>query len=319
MKIFKILCCLISAVALLVTGCSAGQDKASSSNENIEIGIVTFSAADVAISKLVAGAQEEAKNRGFGITLIDANGTPDQANSGIQNLVQKKVDAIIVTVFAATALQSGIDAASAAGIPVLMEGGGKAPGVAYNLDDSLGTPLTEEMVGQLPEDSTVFMLNYRGGRPCQLREEGFDKVVQTRPDLNIQKQEVPVPGQTEAARSATLAWLASTEVKPGATAIWTCFDDIGLGAISALKEQNVKDVMVFSANGIADALQAVEDGWLHTTMWINLEQGGRDMVNKVPEILKAGESWEYEEVPAKYEMVNSKNVKEFWAEHPEIK
>lgn len=314
------------AIGLSLSACSsggqtspAGQDSATATSSapassGGEIGVVQAFASDVAVSAMVSGIKAEAEKLGYSVSLVDANGSVDAANSAIQNLVAKNVKAIIVTVFSSEALSTGLAAAKEAGVPVLIQGGGLADGVAYEINDVLATPLSEELVKQLPQDAHVLALNYRGGRPCQLREEGFDQMSATRTDLVIDKQETPVPGQTEAARAATLAWLTANEVEPGGkSAIWVCFDDQALGAVSALKEQglNPGDVWVYSTNGTGDALQAVKDGWITVDMWIDFTAAGTKLAQAIPEILAGGDSWQQISEPAPYVLVDKSNVDQY--------
>ncbi|MDR1430550.1 MAG: substrate-binding domain-containing protein, partial [Propionibacteriaceae bacterium] len=193
-------------LALLISACGAGEQNAgggtSESGSPLQIGIVTFSATDVAVSDMVKGAQDESTSLGYQTTLVDANGSVDAANSAIQNLVQKQSDAILVTIFPATALATGLSAAAEAKIPVVLLGGGEGPGVSYESDDVLSTQLSEKMLQDVPDGANVLALNYRGGRPCQLREAGFDQVTAGVSNLAIEKQETPVPGQMEASRAA---------------------------------------------------------------------------------------------------------------------
>ena len=72
----------------------------------------------------------EAKSNGWTVDNLNANGDPSQAIAQIKQLVTKKADAIIVTVFDSTGLAAGLQAAADAKIPVLSAGGGMAPGIA---------------------------------------------------------------------------------------------------------------------------------------------------------------------------------------------
>jgi len=60
--------------------------------------------------------------------VIDAQGAPDKAIAAIQNLVQKKVNVIVTTVFPANSLAAGGLAAKAAGIPIASVGSGTGDG-----------------------------------------------------------------------------------------------------------------------------------------------------------------------------------------------
>src|ERR1700691_6320317 len=97
--------------------------------DNLSIGIVTFSTSDIHTNQMVDTMAAEAKSKGWTVESLNANGDPSQAIAQIKQLVTKKADAIIVTVFDSTGLAAGLQAAADAKIPVLTAGGGMAPGI----------------------------------------------------------------------------------------------------------------------------------------------------------------------------------------------
>ncbi|MCP6756612.1 hypothetical protein NL533_33810, partial [Klebsiella pneumoniae] len=54
---------------------------------------------------------KEAESKGWTVSTLGAHGDPSQAMADIKQLVTKKVDAIIVTVFDSTGLAAGLVAA----------------------------------------------------------------------------------------------------------------------------------------------------------------------------------------------------------------
>jgi ribose transport system substrate-binding protein len=319
MEIKKTLAVLATA-ALVVGACSSTASTAapsgSAAGTKLSIGIVTFSATDVATNRVVTGAQAEAAAKGWDSNVVDAQGSVDTANSAIQNLVQKKVDAIIVTVFPSNSLKAGLDAAQAANIPVMTHGGGIAPGVDVGIDVSLGAVLADRVVADLGGKGDTLALTYRGGLPCREREASWQTVLGANPDIKNTTQQITVPGQVESATAATNAWLAAHPVG-GNQAIWTCFDDPAMGAVAALKQNNRQDVKVYGVNGNPDALQSVKDGWLTATLWTDLPAAGKYLVDQVPAVKAAGSSWHPVVAPADNVMVDKTNIDQFLKAHPE--
>ena len=72
--------------------------------DNLNIGIVTFSTSDLHTNQMVDTMSAEAKSKGWTVDNLNANGDPSQAIAQIKQLVTKKADAIIVTVFDSTGL-----------------------------------------------------------------------------------------------------------------------------------------------------------------------------------------------------------------------
>jgi ribose transport system substrate-binding protein len=298
---------------------SANQSgSASQSAKKYSIGIVTFSATDEGTNTVVNAAKAEAEAKGWDVTYNDANGSVDQANADMQNMVTKKVDAILVTIFPTDELGTGLAAARAAGIPVLSEGGGLNPGVAVDFDIALGQPVFDDMIKNVGDAGVVLNLTYHGGRPCFLRATTFSDSAKNYPGMKVTTQEFPVPGYAEASSAAVNAWVAANPVDSSKKyAIFSCFDGSALAAISTLKQNSRTGVFVYSFNGTGPALAAVADGSMTATMWFDWAGLGKHMTDLVPQILTAGSSWQAQTLPADHVLVDKANYQQFIAAHPD--
>ena len=63
-----------------------------------------------------------------------------------------------------------------------------------------------------------------------------------------------------------------------------------MGAIAALKQNGRTDVQVYSFNATAPAVQAVKDGTMTATLGVDLTSAGKELVDQIPNIVKAGDS-----------------------------
>ena len=134
----------IAAVTLIALSAHSASAK-----DSLNIGIVTFSTSDIHTNQMVDTMTAEAKSKGWTVENLNANGDPSQAIAEIKQLVTKKVDAIIVTVFDSTGLAAGLQAAADAKIPVLTAGGGMAPGIALAASTGAAQPLVDLMLKNL--------------------------------------------------------------------------------------------------------------------------------------------------------------------------
>src|SRR3954466_3644730 len=88
------------------------------------VGIVSISATEANNARYISGAEAAAKELGWQISVVDAAGSADQANAGIQNFAQRGATAIVDMVFPFSSIGAGLDAAKSANIPVVSWGGG---------------------------------------------------------------------------------------------------------------------------------------------------------------------------------------------------
>ncbi len=316
----------VAVACTALAACTSAQDAqkqnagpAASNSGSKTLGLITFSGTDPSANIVVSSAKKKAQEAGYQVVVVDAQGQVDQANTAMQNLVQRKVSGIAITVFPVSSLAAGLASTKAAGIPVVTSGGGTGDGIAVNVDDSQGETVTQALIDNAKGVGDALTLTYLGGRPCQLRLASFNDTVKSKaPELKVTRQAITVPGQVESATSATLAWLAAHPVGSAPSlSIYACFDDPALGAVAALKQTNRTDVKVYSFNGIAPALAAVKDGTMTATLWFDQSAVGSTLVDVLDRSIKAGAATTSQQVPAPSVLVTKENYVSFVADHPD--
>lgn len=283
------------------------------------LAIVSISPAEANNARFIDGAKKAGGDRGWEIQVIDAHGSADEANAAITNMVTRGANAIVDMVFPTTSLGGGLKAAQDANIPVGTWGGGM--GTAVVVTNGSGgphaIPIVNQMIENMKGEGEVLALTYHTGQVCREREENMDTLLKAYPKIKVTKNEVRIPGYLQDGADYTSAWLASHAKGSGNLAIWGCWDDPALGAISTLKQQDRKDVLVYGENGNADAIKAIRDGWMTATAWQNSYQEGIVMVETFEKAIAAGKSWTpiAAEVPAV--VIDKTTVEQFIKDHPE--
>lgn len=291
-------------------------------NDTFLLGIVSISPAEANNARFIRGATEQAEEYGWRVQVIDAQGAADQANSAIQNLVTRRAGAIIDMVFPTTSLGAGLAAAERASIPVGTWGGGfgRAVVAVNGSGGPMAIPIVEQMVDDMNGEGSLLALTYHTGQVCREREEEMDAILANYPGIDVTKNEVRIPGYLQDGAQYAAAWLASHPAGEEPLAIWGCWDDPALGAISTLKQQGRDDVLVYGVNGNAEAILSVQDGWMTATAWQQSYEEGKLLVATLKEAsdaMQAGEVFEPVAVEIPAVVVNPDNVDTFIEEHPE--
>ena len=283
------------------------------------LGIVSISPSEANNARFIAGAKTAAAAKGWDVTVIDAHGSADEANSAVQNLVQRKASAIVDMVFPVSSLGGGLSAAQRANIPVGTWGGGLGKGVVVTNGSGgpLADPIVKRMVADMGGTGAIQALTYRTGQVCREREEVFDKILSKYPGIKVTKNEVRIPGYLQDGAQFAGAWLASHPAGSGKLAIWGCWDDPAVGAISTLRQQNRKDVKVYGQNGNADALKNIKTGLMTATAYQNSAEEGADMVRQLDSAIKAGKSWKARAVEIPALVVDAKSLASFMKKFPD--
>jgi ABC-type sugar transport system substrate-binding protein len=324
---------LAPIVALVVAGCggtgastaptatsapaSPGASPVASATART-LGIVRFSGTDTFSNGAAEGIAKYATDQGWKVIDVDAQGSVDQANAAITNLVTAGASVIYASVFPNDALQGGISAARAAGIPVANWGGGLGDGVPVAADVGLGDAIAARVVADMGGEGELLALGYRPGLPCQRRETSLlDAVKGT--NIKVTQQQITIPGQVDSALQATLGWAAAhPEGSATKLAVWSCFDDPASGAVAALRQLSRTDVLTYGINGTPDAIALIKAGELTATLWIDGYAQGQELGKLLSEVLEKGSAFTPIEIGGKTTVLDKTNVDQFLADHPEL-
>lgn len=301
------------------TGSSSGADGGEGGDGSKLVGIVSISANEGANARVIDGVTAAAEEQGWTVEVVDAAGDAAQANAAITNFVSQDAGMILDLVFPTSSLGAGLAAAQQAGIPVATWGGGLGDGVVMTTGDGapFAKPATEKLIEDTGGEAEVLALTYRGGQVCRDREVLFDELMAEQPGISVTKEEVTIPGFLQDGSRYATAWLAAHPEGSGNLAIWGCWEDPTLGAISALEQQGRSDVLTYGINGSSTAIQAVRDGSLTATVYEDSVTEGRTMFETTLEAIQAGDGWEPITVDVDGVLVTAETVEDFIAENPE--
>jgi ribose transport system substrate-binding protein len=283
------------------------------------VGIVSISATEANNARYISGATAAAKEIGWQVSVIDAAGSADQANAGMQNFAQRGAKAIVDMVFPFSSIGAGLDAAKGANIPVVTWGGGLGSTVAATNGSGgpMVVPVDDVMLKAMGGKGSLLELTYHTGEVCRNREVELDKALTAYPDIKVTKNEVRIPGYFDDGAQYANAWLASHPAGGENLAIWGCWDDPAIGAIGSLRAQNRDDVKVYGVNGNAQALENIKNGHMTATAWQDSYTEGYNMIKMLPEIIKAGAEWQPKAVEVPAVLVTKDNVEKFTKDHPD--
>lgn len=297
MKINSKLGSVLAVSALVAVAVVGSTSVASAAKPKSKLlGIVSISANEANNARVIQGATAAAKAAGWTVQVIDAAGSAPQANAAIKNLVNRKAGMIFDLVFPTSSLGAGLAAAKKAGIPVATWGGGRGKpgnGVVMTTGDGgpLAVPLTKLLLSNMGATGSVLALTYRTGQVCRDRETQFNDLLTGKSGITVTKNEVNIPGYIQDGAKYTTAWLAGHPAGSEKLAIWGCWDDPTIGALSALKQAGRTDVKTYGMNGNAAALAAVQDGSMTATVFQDSVKEGATMVTTTLKAIAAGKKW----------------------------
>jgi ribose transport system substrate-binding protein len=290
---------------------------------------MSSSAADKTIGLAVANLQAdffnqikqsvdaEAKAKGVALIVVDAKGDASTQVDQIQDLITRKVSALIYIPAGATAAGVPVKAAKAAGIPVINvdRNAPDAPGDTFIATDSVSAARTlGEYVGKVSDGKGKIgvIQGQTGTTPEMDRDKGFTEAIQKFPGLSV------------VAKQPTKAWMQDEgfaiaqdmlQRHPEINIFFGRADALALGAAHAVKVANVgSKVWIFGFDGDVAGLKAVRDGVLDATMTQKTQGMGKLAVDSALDLVD-GKQLPKEQLQEAV-LTTKENVTPFIDKHP---
>lgn len=253
---------LVPVAMLAVPACGAGDPNAQSGGEDqLRIGVTVYDMSSF-ITQGQEGMQAFAKDNNIDLLWNSANGDVATQANQVDQLINQKVDAIIIVPVQADSLGPQMTSAKNAGIPViavntaLADQGALTSSVLPD-DVAAGAQEMEMMAQKLGGRGNIVILQGPLGSSPELdRTKGIKDTLAKYPDIKILAQDTANWKRDEAVNKVK-NWLSSFGDQ--IDGIVSENDDMGLGAVQALAEAGMS-IPVVGIDGIQDGLQAVKDG-----------------------------------------------------------
>ncbi|MGW4734473.1 substrate-binding domain-containing protein [Streptomyces shenzhenensis] len=211
--------------------------------------------------QLRIGAEQAAKKAGAKLNFADAGDDVTKQNNDIQDLITRGVDVLLVNPVDPKGVKAGLAAAEAAGIPVVTVDRPVPSGAAAHVGRD-----NKEM-GRLVGAQVAKALGAKGGKIIEIkgdaggavardRSAGFHEAVAANSKITI----VAGPYCDYIRSKAVTAVQDLIQTNPDVKAVYAHNDDMALGALQVLKENNRTDVKVAGVDGLMEAVKSIAGG-----------------------------------------------------------
>lgn len=278
----KFLVTMIAAVAIL-GGCGSATldgdskesgDVAKKEASELKVGVSISTLNNPFFVSVRDGIDNLAKENKTKTIVVDAQNDSAKQSNDVDDLIQQKVDVILINPVDSSAIQPAVEAANDANIPVIAidrssEGGEVLTLVAS--DNVKGGEMAAQFIlDKIGENGRVVELEgIPGASATRERGKGFEEFAKGK--LEIAEQQ---SADFDRAKGLTVMEniLQSTkDIK----AVFAQNDEMALGALEALEAVGKKDVIVVGFDGNDDGIKAVEEGRLNATIAQQPEEMGK--------------------------------------------
>ncbi|OBR63587.1 D-ribose ABC transporter substrate-binding protein [Paenibacillus oryzae] len=298
--------------AMMLAGCSTNAPGSSpkpeeggtpAKTEGITIGLAVSTQSNPFFVTLKEGAERAALAGEAKLTVVDAQDDAAKQASSIEDLIQQKVDVIIINPTDSSAIVPAVQSANAAGIPVITvdrvsDGGTVVSHIAS--DNKAGGALAAQYIAEKlgGNGNVVELEGIPGSSAARERGAGFNEEIAKTSGIKVSAKQ---PADFDRAKGLTVMEniiQGSKDIK----AVFAHNDEMALGALKALEAAGMSDVVVVGFDATDDALKEVSSGALSATVAQKPEEMGILAVQTAIKVAK-GEQVEAS-IPVDLELVS---------------
>ncbi len=309
-KRILIVAALLLAAEVLGCGKQASRPAAQQTGKKIVLGYTTMDLSNPFWVRVQEGMKKAADESGIELKVFDAQNKPQKQLTDVEDMVQKRFDAVLISPVDSDSAVPAVKAANEAGIPVVVVDIGVNGGQYDTLiisDNHLGGKLAGEYMAKRMKagDKVAHIQCQLAAVNAQKRGEGFEAAMQA--------AGMKVAAKQPADSKRDLALTVMENILQKSTDLQGVFcqnDNMALGASKAIRERNLgSKIMVMGFDGNKDALEAIKAGTLLGTVAQQPEEMGRIAVRSAADILAKKPVKKRIEVPVV--LITKENVGEF--------
>lgn len=217
-------------------------------------------------TQMNTGAQQAATKAGAKLVIFNANNDPAAQNNAIETYIQQKVDGLVVVAIDVNGVMPAVNAAAAAGIPVvavdaILPAGPQKAQIGVDNAEA-GKLIGQYFLTQLPAMGGKAKIGIVGALNSfiqNIRQKGFVDTVTANPAVTV--------GQVVDGRNIQDNAMAVSETlitgNRDVTVIYATGEPALLGAVAAVDSGGHKDkVKIYGWDLTASAIKGIDEGWV---------------------------------------------------------
>lgn len=241
----------------------SAEEAKSEDAKSYEIGMTVADLTNPIWAEVCDEVQKKGEEMGSNFTVVAANNDPSTQVAQIEDFIQQKKDAIIVSAIDINSVESAIKDAQDAGIMVMAYGvHTNTYDVSYTNDNAGAGQLIGEQAAQFINDNydgkaQVGLLTFYENQECKDRGEAMKKALaENAPDAELVVEDSCVVA--DKAMTIVENWL---QTYPDMKVIMSIGDGGGIGANQAVKAAGKQEGFgIFAVDGTIEALQLMANG-----------------------------------------------------------
>lgn len=262
-KYVQVLLVIVFAATLLIA-CS----QKSGSDDEVRVGLAMNTLNNPFFVTVKEGAEAQAEEMGVKLVITDSQGDPSKQISDVENLLQQKLDLIIINPVDSDAVVEAVRRANDAKVPVITvdrqaNGGDVVSHIGFDALKSGGIAasfLDEALGGQGKVVEIQGILGTNVGRD---RSQGFNDYIEEKTNIEIVARQSANFDRGEALKVME----DILQAQPDIDGVYAANDEMVMGALSAIEAAGrLDEIVIIGTDAIDPAMDAIRNGKLNATI-----------------------------------------------------
>jgi ABC-type sugar transport system substrate-binding protein len=253
--------------------------------QGITVGFIATNFSNEATARAANAFEKYAKAKGWTPIMLNSAGSVKTQGDQLQNLVQRKVKAIVLCQAHPLEVQDPLNEAFKAGIPVITIDSGYVDGVVADItadNFTMGAKISTFFMDSLGGKGNILVLKFEKHFGTRRRGKVFDQVLTEYPGVKVLGEYTITSPQTYMADTRNAMETFVTKFKDQIDGVWCAFDTLAYVAGDVLQDHGIKNVIVTGVDGNQETFNRIKEGKMTAT----IAQPFEDMAAKAVELVE---------------------------------
>lgn len=260
-------------------------------SSNLTVGFIATNLSAEAQARVASSFETLAKEKGWEPIILNSQGFYETQANQLENLVQMKVDAIVLAMAHPLEIKPSLDKALDAGIPVITIDSGYVEGVVGDITADnfvIGAKMSTYLVDSLGGQGNIIAIKFEPHHGTRKRGKVLDVVLTEYPEINLLEEYTLTVGANfvENTRSAMETYVLRYGDK--IDGVWCAFDQLAYAVSDVLQEYGLHDVIVVGADGNQETFRRIREGTITATVAQPFEDMAAKAISLIEDIVIKG-------------------------------
>jgi len=235
----------------------------------VKIGFIATNFSSESQARVLNEFAKICSEKGWDLVQLNSMGSDETQSTQIENLVQMKVDAIVLAMGHPNVVIDALQKAFDAGIPVITIDSGYVDGVVADITSDnfvIGAKMSTYLMDSLGGNGDIIVIKFVKHYGTRRRGSVLDVVLTEYPGINVLAEYSVVASARfmDDTRSAmeTFALKYGDEID----GVWCAFDQLAYAAADVLTEYGITDALIVGADGNEETFRRIASGNMTATV-----------------------------------------------------